>query len=182
MICKHGVIDQGKYRKISIKRKWTDREYHVQDNADVAHKDVKMYCDTNQLPTLPFCGSHPKPHGSRGMGKKYHLRFDPNLGHGICEIRGLPCAWVACTSMPDKPWISGINSTKQERYKHVINFTYWPVLGPYKNWTIINLTPKSIPSEEFDEIHQVVLDGISENMASLFQSGMYGAINTDDNT
>ena len=48
--CKYGVIDQGKYRKISSKIKWTDIEYHVQDNADVAHKDVKMYCDTNQFP------------------------------------------------------------------------------------------------------------------------------------
>ena len=28
----------------------------------------------------------------------------------------------------------------------------------------------------------MVLDGISENMASLAQLGMYGAINTDDNT
>ena len=55
--CKHGVIDQGKERKISSKRKWIDREYHVQDNADVAQKDVKMYCDTNQLPALPLCGS-----------------------------------------------------------------------------------------------------------------------------
>ena len=43
---KNGVIGQGKYRKNDIKRKWTDREYHVQDNADVAHKYVKMYCDT----------------------------------------------------------------------------------------------------------------------------------------
>ena len=35
---KCGVIEQGKNRKIASKRKWTDREYHVQDNADVAHK------------------------------------------------------------------------------------------------------------------------------------------------
>ena len=34
----------------------------------------------------------------------------------------------------------------------------------------------------FDEIHKVVLDGIGENMASLFQSGMYSAMNTDDTT
>ena len=40
---KYGVIDQGKCIKISIKRKCTDTEYLVQDNADVAHKDVKMY-------------------------------------------------------------------------------------------------------------------------------------------
>ena len=46
--CKHGVIDQGKYRKVANKRKWKDREYHVQDNTDVAHKDMPIYCETNQ--------------------------------------------------------------------------------------------------------------------------------------
>ena len=60
---KYGVIDQGKYRKGSSKRKCTGREYHVQDNTDVAHKYVKMYWDTNQFPTLPFCASYTKPHG-----------------------------------------------------------------------------------------------------------------------
>ena len=38
------------------------------------------------------------------------------------------------------------------------------------------------PFDVFDEIHKVVLDGISENMASLVQSGMYGAIDTSENT
>ena len=33
-----------------MERKWTDRQYHVQDNADVAHQDVIMYCNTNQFP------------------------------------------------------------------------------------------------------------------------------------
>ena len=60
---KHVVIDQRKYRKRSSKIKWIDREYHVQDNYGVAHKDVKIYCDTNQLPALPFCALHTKPHG-----------------------------------------------------------------------------------------------------------------------
>ena len=32
----------------------------------------------------------------------------------------------------------------------------------------------------FEEIHQVVFDGIIDNMTSLFQSGKYGAINTTD--
>ena len=44
---KNGVIDQGKSRKIFMKRKWTEIKYHVQDNADVEHKDVKMYCNAN---------------------------------------------------------------------------------------------------------------------------------------
>ena len=51
----------------------------------------------------------------------------------------------------------------------------------YNNWNIIELTPTSITFESFDEIHKVVLDGISENVASLVQSGMHGAINTSDN-
>ena len=100
---KHGVIDQGKYRKSSSKRKWIDRDYHVQDNAYVSHKYVKMYCDTNQFLELPCCGPHPKPHGARGLIKHYHLSFYPKLGHGIFAISRIPCAFVACTSMLDQP-------------------------------------------------------------------------------
>ena len=44
-----------------MERKWIDRQYHVQGNADVAHQDGRFFCDTNQLPALPFCGSHSKP-------------------------------------------------------------------------------------------------------------------------
>ena len=174
---KHGVIDQGKDRKKASKRKCIDRQYRLQDNSDVAHKDVKMYCDTNQFPALPFCGSRPKPHGARSLGKNYHIRFDPNIDHGICAILRIPYACVACTSMLGQPWISGVQSTKQARYQPFINCTYWPVLGPYKNRNIIHLTPKSIPSKASDEIHQMVFDGISENMASLVQLCMYDAIN-----
>ena len=100
---KYGVIDQVKYRKRSSKRKWTDIEYHVHDNADVVHKDVKFYCNTNQCLALPFCGSHPKPHRAKGLIKHYHLHSDPKLVHGICAIRRIPCACVGCTSMLDKP-------------------------------------------------------------------------------
>ena len=56
------------------------------------------------------------------------------------------------------------------------------VLGSYKNRNIIELTPKAIHFEAFDEIHKVVLGGISENMAPFVKSGVYGAINTSDNT
>ena len=83
--------------KKSIKRKWIDREYHVQDRADVAHKYVKMYCDINQLPELLFGGLHPKPHGSSSLSKHYYLHFYPKLGNGICVIIRMPCAYVACT-------------------------------------------------------------------------------------
>ena len=40
---KNGVFDQGKNNKQFMERKWTDRKYHVQDNAYVAHLDARMY-------------------------------------------------------------------------------------------------------------------------------------------
>ena len=101
---------------------------------------------------------------------------------GICETRCIPCACVACTSMQDKPWISVIRPDEQERYKSVTNCTYWPLLGSFNNLYIDLLSHKSTPSNTFDEKHQVVLGGISDNMASLVESVKYGAINTTDTT
>ena len=82
--------------------------------------------------------------------------------------------------MLDKAWIYGIPSDKKYHYKTVTKCTYWPVLGSFNNWNIIQLSSKSTSSDTFDEIHQVVLNGISDNMASLVESGKYGAINTTD--
>ena len=134
-------------------------------------KDVKMYCNKNQFPSLPFYGSHSKPHGARGLGKHYHLRFDSKLGIRECTISRIPCACVACTSMLDKSWISGISSDKQERYKPVTKCTYWQVLGALNNLNIIQLSSKLASFDTFDEIHQVVLEGINDNMASLVELG-----------
>ena len=70
-----------------------------------------------------------------------------------------------------------IYNQKQARYQPITKITNWPVLGSFNNWNIILLSHKSTPFEAFDEIHKVVIGGISENMASIFQPGMYGAIN-----
>ena len=160
-----------------MKRKCTDRHYHVQDNADVEHQYVSMYCNTKQFPALPFCGPYSKPHGARGLGKYYHMCFDTKLGMGKCAIRRILCACVACKSMLDKHWISGIPSDEHERYKPTTKCSYWSVLGSFNNCNIIQLSQKSTPYDVFDEIHQVVLDGISDNMESLVEPVNYGSIN-----
>ena len=87
--------------------KWTDIQYHVQDNYDVSHKDVKIYYNKNQFPALTFCGPHSKPHGTRRPIKHYHFSFDPKIGYGVCTIHRIPCACVECTSMLYTPWIYG---------------------------------------------------------------------------
>ena len=43
-----------------MERKWTDKEYHIKDNADIEHKHMKMCCNRNQFPALPFCVHIPK--------------------------------------------------------------------------------------------------------------------------
>ena len=68
---------------------------------------VKTFCDTNKLPTLSFCGTHPKTHVVRGLSKQYHLCFYPKLGHGIFYIRHILCAVLACTPMIYKTYIYG---------------------------------------------------------------------------
>ena len=102
-----------------MEKKWTDRQYHFQDIADVEIKYVKVYCNTNKSLELLFSGPHSKPYGARGFSKNYYLRFYPKLVKGICKIFRITRDCVACTSMLDKPWISGIPSNKQERYKPV---------------------------------------------------------------
>ena len=78
---KNKFIDQVKCKKMLNEIKSTDREYHVQDNADVEQKDMKMYCNTKRFPALPFCGPYSKHHGAREFRKHYHLRFNPKLGN-----------------------------------------------------------------------------------------------------
>ena len=111
---------------------------------------------------------------------RYHLRFDMKLVMGVCAVFRIPCDCVECISMLDKPWISGMKPVKKESYKPVTKCTYLPVLGDVNSWNIIQLSSKSTSSDTFYEIHHVVLDGKSDNMASLVQSGKYRAINTTD--
>ena len=56
------------------------------------------------------------------------------------------------------------------------------MLGSFNNWNIITLLYKDTTLETFEKMNQVVLDGISENTASLVQYCKYGAMNTNDST
>ena len=69
--------------------------------------------------------------------------------------------------MLDTPRAYDIEPTKQPLYQPVVECTYWPVLGSFNNWNIVKITNKITSSEIFDEVHKVVLDGSSDNMASL---------------
>ena len=95
--------------KMESKQKWIEKEYHVQDNSYVAHKYFKMFCDTNQFPSLQFCDPNTKQHGVRGLIKHYHKLFDTKIGHGICTIFQINCACDGCTFMLEKPWVPALS-------------------------------------------------------------------------
>ena len=56
------------------------------------------------------------------------------------------------------------------------------MLGYLNNWKIFQFTNKTTTSEDFNAVHKVFIDGISDNMASILQLGKYGAMNASDPT
>ena len=127
---------------------------------------------------MAFCGLHTKPHCVRGFSNHYHMPFDPKISHETCTIREKNCNCVGYTSMLDKKLVHGLKLQQQLRYQHFTECTYCTVLGSFNHYNITTFSHKATTGEDFEEIHQVVLDGISNNMASLFQSSNYVAINT----
>ena len=71
---------------------------------------MKIFCNKNQFTALPFCGTHSKPHGARGLINNYHLISDTKLGNDVSAISRISCSCVARISILDKPWISRIPS------------------------------------------------------------------------
>ena len=80
-----------------MERKCTYRQHYVQDNAGVAHKYVRIYCNTNKFPALPFCVPNSKPHGRNGFidqgkykfffveskstDRQYHVQDNSDVAH-----------------------------------------------------------------------------------------------------
>ena len=120
----HYLSDHSKDRKCASKRKWNSSEYYLQEIKDVSHILVKMSCATTQFPKFSFCGPHAKPHGVRGINKNYNLRLDPKLDHVKCAIQQIPCSFIACTTMLDKPWPYKVDPNKNPCYQHVVDCTY----------------------------------------------------------
>ena len=81
-----------------------------------------------------------------------------------------------------KPWDPMVVQTQQPFYQPVVEFTYWSELGSFNDWNIIPFANKTISSEEFYDIHKVLLDGIIANTELLIHTGKYGAINSVDTT
>ena len=90
----------------------------------------------------------------------------------------MPFDCTLCTSILDQPWITGFPVQQQPHYQPLKDCTYWSVLGSFNNCNVLKSSYKATSSEEIDKILQVLLYGISENMAAFCRNNEYGAINT----
>ena len=141
-----------------------------------------MFCDATQFLSFKYVSPYTKPNVVRGLSKHYHMLLDPKLWQVICSIRQITCACFECMSMVDKPWVPGLPTHKQPHYQPVHYFALLPVLWSFNNCNIITFLYKTRTGEAFEEIHQVAIDKICNNMASLVQSGKYFDMNSTDST
>ena len=64
--------------------------------------------------------------------------FNQKIEHGTCEIYLSPCMCTQLTYKLDKPRNPGVPPHQQPCYKPVKYCTFWPVLGSFNHWNIIN--------------------------------------------
>ena len=87
-----------------------------------------MCFTTKQFSILSFFVPKNKLHGSRGLGKHYHMFFFPKLGHGTCSRSNITYACNQFTSTLEKSWTSIVPQHQQPRYQPVKKLTWWPML------------------------------------------------------
>ena len=84
--------------------------------------------------------------------------------------------------MLENPQDPGVTQPNQLCRQPVQYCTYWPMLGYFNIWNTTTTSNENTTSEDFEKIHQILLDGISANMASLLQLSKYGSTNTTYST
>ena len=50
------------------------------------------------------------------MKQFYHIRWDPDLDEGFCDIQRIPFACTGCVEQLSKPWLPNLGKTQQPRY------------------------------------------------------------------
>jgi hypothetical protein len=157
------------------------RNYLLQNKEDVEHSNITMSWQRKLFPVLPEVEGQPKIRGRNGVLTHYHFRLDPNLGAGKCAIRRIPCACPACVQTLLLDWDPTITIPKdQPRYQPVKRCHFHDILGKYNNWIIMEFNNKGSPDEDLDDVHAVVLKGMTETTMEQIEIDGYGAVSTDD--
>ena len=88
-------------------------------------------------------------HGVNIILTHYHIRCDPYLGIGRFKIKIIPCACIYCRNSMGIPWYKYLVPKCQPRHYAVKKYKYYPILGKYKDWVIIDFIEKGKYEEEY---------------------------------
>ena len=72
------------------------------------------------------------------------------MGHCKCLIQQISCACDSCDKCFDNPWYPGVYHVKQPRYQSVVDCTYLPLFGTFRNWNNIQFTNENTPNEDYN--------------------------------
>jgi hypothetical protein len=171
----HGVKGYKKHAKREANATMKERTYHVQDPADVKYKNLKIQADK-------------MPKGI-GLMECHHIRAEPELGLGVVAMRRIPCACDGCLEQLAKPWLPGLDASKQPRFaKGNKNCHWWSMFEGLNDWHIVELhrvrqkiaAVDEIAGNEYNEAQDVVLDAFAVRMAEDVVAGRNGAFMTED--
>ena len=113
----------------------------------------------------------------------YHIRCDPDLGEGFCDMRRIPCACSGRVEQLSKPWLPNLEKIQQPRY--VIEpekCKYSSILHGYNKWYIskLNLKKERINPDEMKINDELALQGMTQAAADKIEYNTMGAFQTSD--
>ena len=129
-----------------------------------------------KFPRKPVAAETFETRGRNNILLRYHYRFDPELGKGVCEIHWIPCAHPACVAQLDKYWLPTISPSYQPKYAHVKNIYYNKILEHYNDWIIMVFLDNKTLQVEFDNSRELVPSWVSTKKAELVKLNGCGAI------
>jgi len=165
-----GVKGAGpKHAKREEAAKVKSRSYHVHKNEDVKHRGLKKAAT----------GFEKGPHN--GVMGHYNIRADPALGAGCVAVRRIPCACSGCRRQLKQDWVPTLPFQEQPRYKATTDCSMHDVFQGENDWKLITLVDaKDSDVDLNDEVHELVLEGITDRLETRVAVGGYGAVSTDD--
>ena len=176
----HGVKDR-KSQKRQANSYFLCQNYLIQNKNDATLTAINMTWNNSLFPKLPESGNSAPIRGKCGVMTHYHYRLDPKLGEGVCAIHCIPCACAACVQQLQLPWDPKLShASKQPRYQSAQECVYQSILGSFNDWIIMPFQNKSTSEETFEEVHKIVLNGMTESKAELIFADGYGAVAADD--
>ena len=145
-----GTKGDKKHEKREAKARLNHKQYWVHKEGDILFNGMKaVYKILNNRDKVK-------------MKHFYHIRCDPDLGKGFCDMRRIPCACTGWVEQLFNTWLPNRDKTLQPRYDtKPETCKYFYILHGYNKWYIfqIDLKKETTNLEEMDIKDEFILNG-----------------------